>query len=227
MTKFLLSGAAAAAIVAIAPATAQPAPPTPPGVAQGTAPQVQTMRMPMRAQTRDGVVRHVREMFARLDTNRDGFVTRQESDAAKQGMAGDRRVRLAQRLANRGPRDRGAAFDRLDTNKDGMISRQEFLAAKPQVQTRVFTMRHGEGPVEVGGAPGQPRVRGMRMHGMGMRGRMFETADANRDGRVTLQEMTNAALQHFDKADTNHDGRISPEERMQRRQRVRVQRLQS
>jgi len=224
MTKLLLGGAAAAAIVAIAPATAQPAPPVPPPAAPQV--QVQTMRMPMRAQTRDDVVRHVREMFAQLDTNRDGFVTRQESDAAKHDMAGDRRVHFAQRLAERGEPDRGAAFDRIDANRDGMITRQEFLAAKPEVRTRVFTMRHGEGPVEVGGAPGQPRVKVMRMHGMGMRGKMFETADANRDGRVSLQEMTAAALQRFDKADVNRDGQISPDERRQRHQRARTERGQ-
>lgn len=221
MTKLLLGGVAAAAIVAIAPATAQPAPP--PAAPQA---QAQTMRMPMRAQNRDEVVQHVRNMFARLDTNRDGFVTRQESDAARQTTAGDRRVRFAQRLAERGQPDRGAAFDRIDANRDGMITREEFVAAKPQARTRVFTMRHGEGPVEAGGAPGQPQMKVMRMHGMGMRGKMFETADANRDGRVSLQEMTNAALQRFDKADVNRDGRISPEERMQRHQRVRTERGQ-
>ena len=222
MTKLLLGGAAAAAIVAIAPAVAQPAPPPVPPAAPQV--QVQTVRMPMRAQTRDEAVRHVRELFARMDANRDGFLTREESDAAKQMMAGDRRTRFAQRLAERGPRDRGAAFDRIDANKDGMITRQEFLAARPQIKTRVFTRRDGEGPVEVGGAPGQPHVKIMRMHGMGSR--MFETADANRDGRVSLQEMTNAALQRFDAADVNRDGRITPEERTQHRQRVRVQRVQ-
>jgi Ca2+-binding EF-hand superfamily protein len=221
MTKLLLGGAAAAAIVAIAPATAQPAPPLPPPAAPQV--QVQTVRMPMRAHTRDEVVRHVREMFARLDTDRDGFVTRQEADAAKQGMAGDRRARFAQRLAERGEPDRGAAFDRIDANRDGMITRQEFLTAKPEVRTRVFTMRNGDGPVEVGGAPGRPRAKAMRMHGMGMRGKTFETADANRDGRVSLQEMTNAALQRFDKADVNRDGQISPQERMQRHQRARTE----
>jgi aryl-alcohol dehydrogenase-like predicted oxidoreductase len=69
-------------------------------------------------------------------------------------------------------------------------------------------------------------MRGMRM-GMGMgglRGRMFEMADANRDGRVTLQEATNAALRHFDTADVNRDGRLTPEERMQMHQRMRAER---
>jgi len=43
---------------------------------------------------------------------------------------------------------------------------------------------------------------------------MFERADANHDGRVSLQEMTAAALQHFDAADANHDGKLTPDERM-------------
>jgi Ca2+-binding EF-hand superfamily protein len=180
--------------------------------------------MPMREQTRDQVVQHVRKMFARLDTNRDGFITRDEADAAKQKMGGDMRTRFAQRLAERGPGmpDRGAAFDRLDQNHDGVITRDEFVSAQPQVQERrVIVMRDG-----MSGEPGQPGMMGM--HGMGMRGgmhgKMFETADANHDGRVTLQEMTNAALKHFDMADANHDGRITPEERMQMHQRVKVQR---
>jgi hypothetical protein len=70
----------------------------------------------------------------------------------------------------------------------------------------------------------------MRMHrmggGMGMgglRGAMFEMADANRDGRVSLQEATDAAVRHFDMADANHDGRLAPEERMQVRQRMMQQ----
>jgi hypothetical protein len=44
---------------------------------------------------------------------------------------------------------------------------------------------------------------------------MFEDADANRDGRVSLAEAQAMALAHFDKADLNHDGKITPEERAQ------------
>ena len=73
----------------------------------------------------------------------------------------------------------------------------------------------------------------MRFHrsgfGMGMHGAMFERADANRDGRVSLQEATNAALQHFDQADANRDGKLTPGERMRMRQerRVRVERIRA
>jgi len=256
MMKLLLGGAALAALVSIVPAAAQPAPPPPPGVAQGTTPvapvpampriQTQVFRMPMKTETRDDVVAHVREMFAKLDTNKDGFVTREEADAAHQAMAGEMREKFAKHFADGGmPHpDRGAMFDKLDTNKDGSISRQEFMSAKPDVREQhVFVMRNGEGPVEVGnhvpGTPegpsrvtimrdgdapveistdrGHPGMRVMRLHAMdmGMHGRMFESADANHDGKVSLQEMTNAALQHFDSADANHDGKLSPDERMQ------------
>lgn len=269
MNKLLLGVAAAAAVLATAPAFAQPAPP-PPGVAQGTAPMmapipplpprfnVQTFRMPMKSETRDDVVAHVREMFGQLDANKDGFVTREEVDSAHQRMAGEFRDKFAKGLAMPGdfPKpDRGAMFDRLDTNKDGVISRDEFMAGKPDIREQhVFVMRNGEAPVElgaghvpgkpegptrvtimqdgrppveVGGAPGQPNAKIMRMHGMGMsmHGKMFETADANHDGKVSLQEMTAAALQHFDSADANHDGKLSPEERMQMHPRIKAEHM--
>ena len=222
MTKLVLSGAAAAAIFAVAPAIAQPTPPVPPA-----APQVQTMHVErMRAHSRNDVVTHVRDMFAKLDTNRDGYVTKAEADASRQAMGGGMRERFAKRVAQGGmPKmDRGAMFDRLDTNRDGAISRQEYVSAQPQIREhRVFVMRDG-----AEGGPGQPGK--MRMHrmgmGMGMHGKMFETADANRDGRVSLQEMTNAALQRFDAADVNRDGTLSPEERMQMHQRRKAQRAQ-
>jgi len=62
----------------------------------------------------------------------------------------------------------------------------------------------------------------MHMHGMGMGmhfgGHLFDMADANKDGRVSLAEAQAAALAHFDKADLNHDGKITPEERQQAHQ---------
>jgi len=257
MNKLLAGAAAAAFVCTISPVAAQPAS-LPPSAG---APVVQT-RVMMRSDkvmTRDEMVAHVREMFGKLDTNRDGFLTREEVDAAHHKMAGEFGEKLAKGLAMRSdlPKpDRGAMFDRLDTNKDGMISREEFMAGHSEIReqhvfvmrngedpvelgaghvpgtpegpTRVTIMQDGQSPVEVGGAPGQPKVKVMRMHGMGMgmHGKMFETADANHDGKVSLQEMTAAALQHFDAADTNHDGKLSPEERMQMHPRVKVEHMQ-
>ena len=218
MRSMLLGGAAAVAILAIAPAIAQPTPPAPP---------VQALHMDHRSmgpQTRNDVVSHMRGMFAKLDSNKDGYVTREEARALHKAMAGDMHGRFAKRLAGHDmPKfDRGEMFDKLDTNKDGAISRDEFVSAKPEFhERRVIVMRDS-----AGGEPGASGEHGMmRMHGMGMKmhGRMFESADANRDGKVSLQEMTNAALQHFDAADANHDGTLTPEERMQMHQRMKAE----
>ena len=221
MTKYLLGAAAAAAAVAMSPAIAQTAQP---------APNVQIQHAPMKAHTRADVGAHVRTMFEKLDANRDGYVTKAEAQAAR----GDRAGRVMKRIHKRMSRDaagstanRGAMFDKLDTNRDGSISRPEFESAHARRQEHRIVIREKR---DGAGAPGATHeVHGMhrrRMGGMGMglRGRMFDMADANRDGRVTLQEATAAAYRHFDTADVNRDGRITPDERMQLHQRMRTER---
>ena len=249
-----MGGAVAALAIATTAAAAQPAPP-PPGVAQGTAPaplpppvphapQVQMMMMSDHPMTRAEVADHVTKMFAKLDTNHDGFITKGEVEAIHEKMMGA--MGMARDMASRMPEhgmpmpDRGAMFDRLDANHDGMISRAEFMSAKsPMGEQRVMIMRR-----ETAAAPGQPPIPPMDgqkmefhferhgpMHGeMGMHGGMgmdfaghlFEMADANHDGRVSLAEAQAAALAHFDRADVNHDGRITPDERHQVRE-IRIE----
>jgi hypothetical protein len=247
MTRLLIGGAITALAIASVAAAAQIAPPPPPGVAQGTAPpplpapphapQMHMMVMSDRVMTRDEVARHVGELFAKLDSNRDGFITKDEVDAIHQKMIGA--MGMAHDMATRFHEggmpipDRGAMFDRLDINHDGNISRQEFMAAKPRVrEERAMIMRGGPD-----GAPGGPdgagmhHMEGMHMHGMGMGmgfgGRLFEMADGNHDGRVSLAEAQAAALAHFDRADINHDGRITPDERQQMHRTIRIERRSS
>src|SRR5437868_5432189 len=98
MKAFLIGGAIAALTAGVA--TAQPAPPPPPGVAQGTVPaplpprapdvmrNVHVQVMSDKVMTRDEVVAHVRKMFERLDANRDGYVTREEANAMFAGLDG-------------------------------------------------------------------------------------------------------------------------------------------
>jgi hypothetical protein len=232
MNRLLIGGAVAALVIAIAPAVAQPAPSPPPGVAQGTTPalgasprQMHVRAMGDRVITRDEVAQHVRKLFARLDTNKDGFLTKDEVDAMHQkmmGMHGATERRSGEPGVHRP--DRAAMFDRLDANHDGSISRQEFMAAQPQLEHRVMIFRNGPD-----GRPGEPgmkmHMRGMGMGGMG--GHMFEMADANHDGRVSLQEAEAAALAHFDRADLNHDGKLTPDERRQAHQLMRGERRPS
>ena len=190
MKLFLIGTAAVIAVAGAAIAQTAPVPPTPP-----TPPHAMQMRF-AKPETRAEMQAHVAKMFARLDANHDGFVTREEARAMHAQMAAKMQQRMAQRAQNGGA-DRSKAFDRIDANHDGMISRDEFAAA--------------------------PRGHGMmmmRMAGMhrGLGGQMFDMADLNKDGRVSLAEAQQAALQHFDRADLNHDGVLTPEERQQAHQ---------
>lgn len=126
------------------------------------------------------------KLFDRLDTNHDGQITRAEVEA-----------RAAARLAARGKTSRArkpagsALFARADANKDGIITRPEFNAA---VDAGKIKLRHAN-------------MRGSAIV------RMFDLADVNHDGRVSLDEAQQAALKQFDSADTNHDGVLAPDER--------------
>lgn len=196
--KTLLIGGALAALAV--PAIAQIAQPAPAAPAVARAQQVHS---------RADVQAKVGEHFARLDSNRDGFVTKAEADAGRQAMHGKMRERFAERHEARG----AAAFDRLDTNRDGAISRQEWDAGRlAREQRRAARGERG------------PAGRRMTMGMGGLGGRMFEMADADKDGRVSLAEAQAAALRHFDMVDTNRDGRITPDERGKMRQRMRMDR---
>ena len=200
MKLILLSGAAAIAVAAMAPAIAQTANSVTTMVGgHGTA---KAERVHSRADVQGKVAKH----FARADADRDGFVTKAEADAAAQAM----RTRIQQRMTERGgKRGMGAAlFERMDANRDGSVSRVEFDAATAHRQHRL--------------AERKLRRSG---HRSGMIGaHMFAMADTNKDGRVALQEAQAAALQHFDMADADRDGMVTRDERRQMRQRMRDER---
>ena len=215
MKSFLLAACALAAVPALAHAPAQPVPQIPgvtpvPGVTPampgGPGMGHMPMMMPNRAVTRADVTRHVQQMFAMLDANRDGAIDRAEVAAIHNRM----QMMHGQGMMPGGgmgaaPMDRNGIFDRLDTNRDGQISRDEF----------------SRGPAP-GQGMGMRRMMIMRGNGTGL----FDRADANRDGRVTLQEATALALRHFDAIDRNRDGKITPDERPQRRMmRMRAMRM--
>lgn len=212
--------------------------------------QLRVKMMSDHVMTRDEIVAHVREMFGKLDTNHDGYITRDEADAFQSKMQGMHekmmgmhermkkiRFNIEDRTDGEVPKmDRGAMFDRLDTNHDGVISRQEFLTGRADVrENRMIVLRDGDHMQDMQpmhAIPKMPGDRGMmHMHGMGegmggMGAHLFEMADANHDGRVSLQEAEAAVLAHFDRGDLNHDGRITPDERQQVRQ-IRIQRQPS
>ena len=189
---------------------------TVPAMAQVSAPQTPMTPRVDTTQTRDQAIAKVRDRFARMDVNRDGFVAGDEMQAMRGNrQIGERRGRGGGRMAQgKGVgRDPAKAFDRIGANRDGMISRGEFATGRePRIERKLA----------INGAPGAAgsamdgHHQGMRqMHRMGgkMRGHMLRMADVDKDGRVSLQEATNSALQRFDRVDANRDGRITPDER--------------
>ncbi|HYW16214.1 MAG TPA: EF-hand domain-containing protein [Allosphingosinicella sp.] len=181
MKKIFFAGAALA-VLAAAPAVAQP------GEGRSAQPQ-----------TRAHVAARVQARFASADSNRDGYVTRDEVQARTEARRGQRGER------------RGQRFERLDSNNDGMISRAEFEAPRARGGDR------GERFADRGGRRGG----GMMMARFGARA--FAAMDMDRDGRVALAEMQRSALQRFDRLDSNRDGTITQSERQAARA-VRMER---
>jgi hypothetical protein len=181
MSKIFLLAAAGTALLA-SPTVAQPD-----AVEGGARPEM----------TRTSVEGRVRDAFARVDANRDGFVTQSEAEASRAAARAGRQEQRSER--------RDALFARLDANKDGAISRAEFDAPRGDRAERRAERREARGE----------RRAGRGGHGGFVRfgGKAFERSDDNKDGRVSLQEATAQALTRFDRIDANRDGTISGDER--------------
>ena len=227
MNKFLLGSAIAAAVFGGSAAVAQTAQPATHGQ-RGYA---------MKNEARSDVQANVQKMFARLDTNHDGFITAAEIDA----MQAER----AERIKARADRfDPSKAFARLDTNHDGNITpdelqavRDQRIAAKggkpPATHSNSFRGLFARADANKDGvvtaaefeAVGAQLKARMEKAGMprAMGARMLTAADANKDGKVSLAEEQQFALSRFDRADLNHDGTLTPQERQQVRQARKAQ----
>jgi Ca2+-binding EF-hand superfamily protein len=212
MHKYALVGLLAAAA---SPLVAQVAPVAP------AAPMVRMSPMMNQTITRADVQARVQAHFAKRDANRDGVLT---ADELK--MRGNEHVVVMRHGGGMphdmtGPHTMGdpnAAFDRLDANRDGAISRDEFARGRQvRIERRVIVDKDGKPGADhkdmERGKMGAIRGMHRRMGGMIGGGALFQLADANHDGRVTLAEATSGALRHFDMMDTNRDGRLTPDER--------------
>jgi hypothetical protein len=130
--------------------------------------------------------------FKAMDLNKDGAVTRSEAQKARQQRRVDRFKSHDKnkdgRLAKSETWMPDWRFSRLDTNKDGYLTKTEFLAGKR-------------------GKPGKAGKRGRRG-----KGQVFGGLDANNDGKITLKEANAAADRMFQRHDSNKDGVITKDE---------------
>lgn len=133
----------------------------------------------------------VKEHFAMMDANKDGAVTMDEIKTQGQAMR-------TQHLDEK--------FKMMDANGDGSISKAEFLAAHSAM--REGARKKGSGHVMMDSAGKQSAMR------MKMGEKMFERADANKDGKVTLAEAIAAARAHFKAMDADKNGTVTAGERM-------------
>ena len=74
--------------------------------------------------TRAQVVSELNAAFGRVDTNKDGFISVAEADAAQQRVAAETAAKIA--------KDVEAQFAKLDTDHNGQLSVAEFKAGAPK-----------------------------------------------------------------------------------------------
>lgn len=136
--------------------------------------------------------------------------------------------------AGQGARGQGALFDEMDANKDGRVAWDE---AWGFVQRRFATAdadrdggltrqeadalrpggpgRRPEGNAQGGGTPPTPDQAARRARFGDV---VFRSLDANRDGRVTLDEVRPAVESRFRGLDADADNAVARSELPQRRQ---------
>lgn len=101
-----------------------------------------------------------------------------------------------------------ARFAEADANKDGALERSE-------VRDHLRAQRQGQGQNQ--GGERRPVPERVRNAMEGRMDTMFRAADADRDGRVTMQEVRPIAVALFRAADANADGALEVSELRGRR----------
>ncbi|TNE65226.1 MAG: hypothetical protein EP335_05920 [Alphaproteobacteria bacterium] len=132
-----------------------------------------------------------RDMFADLDTNKDGVITHEEAMA---------KVR--------------AKFAEFDKNKDGYLELAELPKEMPvpeRMEKRMEKMKERmEERAERRGEEFDPED--LERRGKPTRIQFIARHDRDGDERVSLEEFADRAIGHFKRADINGDGKVTKEE---------------
>jgi len=151
---------------------------------------------------------HGDQKFAAMDTNADGFVTKDERRAFYQ-------AKRAERAQMR--------FDKADTNQDGMLSKEEYSGARAKRDDRMKKMldMNGDGNFD---REDRQEIRAerkeRRQQRRAKRGERGEhgdrkgpqNPDTNDDGMIDLAEHQSAVAQAFSRLDADGDGYLTGDE---------------
>ena len=148
----------------------------------------------------------------KVDTDKDGRISRDEANAGKGGFAqrfadmdvnkdgyldrADRELRMT--------RERAAFFGGADANKDGKLSRDEFVVeqgARGAERREQFAKR-----AETAGKPIKARPAPTEAEQLQRAGKAFDRMDANKDGTVTRAEFDAAKPMHGGKGPHSRKG---------------------
>lgn len=99
----------------------------------------------------------------------------------------------------------GMMFKELDTNKDGVISQQEFEARAATKLKGADSSKDGFVNFDEYRAYA---LKEMEQRHQEMMKRRFDRIDANKDGKVSAEEMKAASDRMFTRMDMNKDGKI-------------------
>jgi hypothetical protein len=130
--------------------------------------------------TRADFIKQIDARYNSIDTNHDGFLSKQEMAAEEQ--------RGLQRLTEARNQRMQAVFKQLDTNHDGQLSFQEFLAAAPPVHAQTVEEALQQLDTNHDGKLSPEEFRNPQLAN-------FNKADLNHDGTVTPDEAKKAAGQ--------------------------------
>lgn len=160
-------------------------------------------------------------MFNRRDTNSDGFIETAEFKPMDGRGHGKRAGRMLQRLDLNKDRKvspeellqrASMTFLRFDANGDGEVTKDEIKSQRAAFrETR--KLRH-EARAEADGKDGMKPRHGMRRGGMFPMGeKMFDQADADKNGSLSKTELASAVDTAFKRFDRNGDGFIDAADR--------------